>query len=259
MKTKLFKILVLFFPIVILGQVHKEKEVNDQFQTWVSLNSVTKFSEHWGIAADIHLRSNDFFQDTNFFLLRGGIAYIPNSKFSFTGGYAHMWLEPKNPAWTTFSDENRIYQQVQMNTKSGNVSILQRLRNEQRWQEIIVDDAESGKNKFSNRVRYLISVTIPVFKKKTAPSLVISDELLLQFGKEIVYNTFDQNRFFVGIKQAINPKLSFDFGYMNVYQEKSSGYQYDMNHTLRLFFYLNASLKAKKAAAPVVPATSGQN
>jgi len=44
------------------------------------------------------------------------------------------------------------------------------------------------------------------------PSLVLADELLIHFGKEVVYNTFDQNRLFIGIKQNINPKLSFDFG-----------------------------------------------
>ena len=242
MKTKILQFLFIVLPFVLLAQTVQKKEVNQQFQTWVSLNSVTKFSQHWGVVADVHLRTNDFFQDNNFFFLRGGISYIPNSKFSFTGGYAHMWLAPKNPTWSTFSDENRIYQQVQMNTKSGNVSIVQRLRNEQRWQEIIVNDVATGNNKFSNRVRYLISTTIPIFKNKKAPSLVLSDELLIQFGKDIVYNTFDQNRFFVGIKQSINPKLSFDFGYMNVYQQKSTGYQYDMNHTLRLFFYLNSSI-----------------
>ena len=242
MKSNLLKLLFVFFPIVLLSQTVKEKEVNQQFQTWVSLNSVTKFSQHWGIVADVHLRTNDFFQDNNFFFLRGGVSYIPNSKFSFTGGYAHMWLAPKNPSWSTFSDENRIYQQAQMNTKSGNVSVVHRLRNEQRWQEIIINDVETGENKFSNRVRYLLSTTIPIFKKKSAPSLVISDELLIQFGQDVVLNTFDQNRFFIGIKQSINPKLSFDFGYMNVYQQKATGYQYDMNHTLRLFFYLNSSL-----------------
>ena len=237
----MFKILFVIFPILAAAQTINEKEINQQFQTWVSLNSVTKFSPHWGIAADVHFRTNDFFQNTNFLFLRGGISYIPNSTFSFTGGYAHMWLAPKNPTWNSFSDENRIYQQIQMNTKFRNVSIVHRLRNEQRWQEIIINDQETGKNKFSNRVRYLISTNIPIFKIKSAPLLVISDELLLHFGNEIVYNTFDQNRFFIGIKQAINPVLSFDFGYMNVYQQKPNGYQYDMNHTLRLFFYLNSS------------------
>jgi hypothetical protein len=259
LKTNLFKIIVVLFPLVVLAQTPQQKEVTHQTQSWVSINTITKFSDHWGIVADAHIRSNEFFKDNNFYFLRGGIDYIPNATFSFIGGYGRMWLAPRNHDWSTYSDENRIYQQFQMNTKFGNVSILQRLRNEQRWQEKIVNDQETGENRFTDRVRYLISVTIPVFKKKTAPSLVLSDELLIQFGKEIVYNTFDQNRFFIGIKQSINPKLSYDFGYMNVYQQRITGYQYDMNHTLRLFFYLNSSLQSKKRTVQPIPGTSVQD
>jgi hypothetical protein len=224
------------------AQNPKQKEVNQQFQTWIALNSVTKFSHNWGVVAEVHLRANEVFEDTNFFLLRGGLIYMPNAKLSATAGYAHLWLANKDGSWTNFSDENRTYQQLQMNIKSGNINITQRIRNEQRWQEIVVNHVASGRNKFSNRVRYLFGTTIPIFKKKTAPLLVISEELMVQFGKDIVYNTFDQNRIFIGIKQAINPKLSFDFGYMNLYQQKSNGYQYDNIHTLRLFFYLNSSV-----------------
>jgi hypothetical protein len=252
-----YKLIYLGFllSIIALGQAQTEKVINQQTQTWVSLNTVTKFNDQWGIAADAHIRTNEVFHDNNFFFLRGGISYIPNASVSITGGYAHMWLAPTKEGWNTYSDENRIYQQVQMNTKLGKVSVLQRLRNEQRWQEKIVNDLSTGENRFTDRVRYLLSFNIPVFKKKTAPSLVLSDEILIHFGKEVVYNTFDQNRLFIGIKQVINPKLSFDFGYMNVYQQKYTGYQYDMNHTLRLFFYLNSSIKSNK---PVVPHTSGE-
>ncbi|KFC60997.1 hypothetical protein FEM08_01190 [Flavobacterium gilvum] len=212
-------------------------------QTWVSLNSVTKFSDHWGIAGDVHIRENGFFESNNFYLLRGGIAYIPNASVSITGGYAHMWLAPTKEGWSTYADENRIYEQAQLITKIGKVSVLQRLRNEQRWQEKMANDTPTGELRFTNRVRYLASFNIPIFDDKKMPSLVLSDEILIHFGKEVVYNTFDQNRLFIGIKQNVNPKLSFDLGYMNVYQQKYTGYQYDMNHTIRLFFYLNSSLK----------------
>jgi hypothetical protein len=242
------KILVFLFPLIAFGQVPMEKVINQQTQSWISLNTVNKFSEHWGVIADAHIRSNDIFHDNNFYFVRGGITYIPNPAVSITGGYAHMWLAPTKDGWNTYSDENRIYQQAQMTTKLGKVSVLQRIRNEQRWQEKIVNDISSGENRFTNRIRYLVSFNIPVFKKKTAPLLVLSDEILIHFGQEIVYNTFDQNRLFIGIKQSINPKLSFDFGYMNVYQQKYSGYQYDMNHTLRLFFYLSTSTKFHKSA-----------
>jgi hypothetical protein len=244
----LFKFLFLIFPFAVSCQTPLQKEVTQKTQTWLSLNTVTKFSEHWGVVADAHVRWDGFVEENNFYFLRGGFTFIPNKSISLTAGYAHMWLAPSNPDWSTYSDENRFYEQVSLNTTAGKVSILQRIRNEQRWQEKIVNDQETNEVRFTNRLRYLISLNIPIFKKKTLPLLVVSDEILLQFGKEVVYNTFDQNRFFIGIKQTINPKLSFDFGYMNVYQQKYSGYQYDMNHTLRLFFYLNTNLKKNETS-----------
>ncbi|MDR6846479.1 DUF2490 domain-containing protein [Flavobacterium granuli] len=246
----LSKILAILFPFLIFGQGATKKEINQQVQTWVSLNSVTKFSEHWGVAADAHIRENGFFENNNFYFLRGGFSYFPGKSVSLTAGYAHMWLAPTKEGWSTYADENRIYQQAQLTTKVGKVSVLQRLRNEQRWQEKMENDESTGENRFTNRIRYLASFTIPIFNNKKLPSLVLSDELLIHFGKEVVYNTFDQNRLFIGIKQNITPELSYDFGYMNVYQQKYSGYQYDMNHTIRLFFYLNSAIKHNQAMAP---------
>ena len=81
---------------------------------------------------------------------------------------------------------------------------------------------------------------------KKKPRLVLSDEILFQFGEEIVYNTFDQNRFFIGINHRLNKNWTFDFGYMPVFQQKSTGYNYDLNHTIRLFFYLSPDLRKKK-------------
>jgi hypothetical protein len=249
MTRNLFKILVLILPLLALSQTPTEKVVNQKLQTWVSLNTVTKFSDHWGFIADAHVRWDGFVNENNFYFLRGGITYIPSALVTLTAGYAHMWLAPSDPDWSTYADENRFYQQVQLNTLVGKVSILQRVRNEQRWQEKIVDDEVTDQIRFTDRVRYLVSLNIPVFHKKTMPLLVVSDEILLQFGEEAIYNTFDQNRFFVGIKQVIDPKWSFDFGYMNVYQQKYSGIQYDMNHTIRLFFYLSTSIRKKAPSA----------
>lgn len=242
-----FRNLILLIPAILFSQNNKptQKEVTQKQQIWLSLNTVTKFTDHWGFIADYHERWDGFYNENNFYLLRGGITYIPNKLVALTVGYAHMWLAPSNPDWSTYSDENRFYQQVNLNTVAGKVGIVQRIRNEQRWQEKIVNDQETDDVRFTDRVRYLVGLNIPVFKKKTLPLLVVSDEILLQFGNEVIYNTFDQNRFFIGIKQTIDPKWSFDFGYMNVYQQKYSGYQYDMIHTLRLFFYLSTSINRK--------------
>jgi hypothetical protein len=157
-----------------------------------------------------------------------------------------MWVAPTTAGWKTYSNENRIYEQAQITTKIAKVSLFQRLRNEQRWQQKIANDKTTGQNKFTDRIRYLLSFNIPVFKDPKYPALVVADELCIQFGKEVVYNTFDQNRVFLGIKQKLTKDLSFDLGYMLVKQQKASGYQYDVNETFRWFFYYFPDWRKKK-------------
>jgi hypothetical protein len=213
------------------------KMINRQSQAWVSINSVVRLTNKWGFVTDVHERRNHFFADPGFHFVRGGINYWVNDNLTVTAGYAHLWLAPTIRGWKTFADENRLYEQVQLVTKIGRLSMLQRVRNEQRWQEKIINDKATGDNKFTDRVRYLLYFTIPVFKNPKYPSLAVADELCIQFGKEIVYNTFDQNRAYLGIKQRLSKSLSFDLGYMLCLQQKATGNAYDENHTFRCFFY----------------------
>ncbi|WP_460557597.1 DUF2490 domain-containing protein [Ferruginibacter profundus] len=223
----------------------KTKEINKQYQSWVSINSTARLYKKWGLSLDLHERRNNFFKDPSFHFVRAGINYWLKDNIILTTGYGHMWVAPSTAGWKTFSNENRIYQQAQITSKTGRISMLQRIRNEQRWQQKIVNDKATGQNKFTDRIRYLLSFTIPVSKKTKYPSFVVADELCIQFGKEIIYNTFDQNRVFIGIKQKCTKDLSFDLGYMLVKQQKSSGYQYDVNETFRWFFYYTPDFRKK--------------
>jgi hypothetical protein len=230
----------------LLAQV-RQKEINKQDQAWVSINSTLRLTDKWGFVLDVHERRNNFFKDPSFHFIRLGANYWLMDNITVTAGYAHLWLAPTTNGWETFANENRIYEQAQITTKLSAVRLLQRLRIEQRWQQKIANDKPTGDNKFTNRVRYLLSFTIPLSKNNNLPSLVLSDELLVQFGKEVVYNTFDQNRLFVGIKQKVSKNLSLDIGYMYVTQQKASGYQYDENSTFRWFFYYTPDCRKKKA------------
>ena len=236
----------LFLPGAARSQV--EKEINQQVQIWGSLNSTTRLTDRWGVIGDVHVRRNDFLQDPSFYFLRFGAHYWITEKLTVSLGYAHMWQAPSCDECETWSGENRIYEQLQYATKFGKTGVLHRVRNEQRWKETVVNDVATGETSFSNRIRYLLSLTIPVSEDRTVPSLVLSDEILLQFGNEIVLNTFDQNRLFAGIKKILNPSWSYDLGYMMVYQQKASGYEYDLNHTLRWFFYFSPDLRKVKSS-----------
>ena len=243
---------ICLFIILITGnntiaQV-PQKEINNQHQAWVSINSTVKLTNKWGFVADVHERRNNFFKDASFHFIRFGVNYWLMDNVTLTAGYAHLWLAPTTNGWKTFSNDNRVYEQAQITSKLSAVRLLQRLRIEQRWQQKIANDKPTGNNKFTTRVRYLMSFTIPVSTNANLPSLVLSDEILVQFGKEVVYNTFDQNRVFVGIRQKVTKSLSFDLGYMFVNQQKASGYQYDHNNTFRCFFYYTPDCRKKAIA-----------
>jgi len=233
-----------FLPALITT-AQTTRQVNHQTQTWFSVNTTAHLNDRWSILADAHMRRNQFVAQNGFEFLRAGIQYSVDKNLSFAMGYAHMWVHPSTPGWKTVSNENRIYQQAILLSKFHKVSIMQRFRNEQRWQQKISADKFTGKNRFTDRFRYLLSFTIPVFKNNKLPALSISDEIAMQAGKEVLYNTFDQNRIFAGIRQKVTKDLSFDAGYMIVYQQKYSGIQYDLNNTYRLFFYYTPSLNKK--------------
>ena len=63
-----------------------------------------------------------------------------------------------------------------------------------------------------------------IFTRRTC--FVLNDEVHLNFGKEIIYNYFDQNRFFVGLSYQTGKMSNLQFGYMNVFQQLAAGNRY---------------------------------
>jgi Protein of unknown function (DUF2490) len=210
------------------------KQVTQRTQSWYSINSTFRFSDRWGAVADFHTLNDGLFEDNFYFLRFGGVYWI-DGKHPVIAGVGRMWKAPAE-GLQTWAIENRIYQQWSTATHTGRWSILQRIRTEQRWRDQLVNDTIIG-TQFSFRLRYLAGFEFSAFKNPKLPAFVISDELLVQFGPSIVFNTFDQNRFFVGIRLHVSERVNFDTGYMNIFQQRPTGYQYDMSHVFRLFIY----------------------
>jgi len=238
---------ILFFSgAFVFGETAlPEKKITDYFQSWFSINNTLRFTNHWGMVGDLHIRRDNFLKDDYFYFLRAGAIYYISGKYPVILGVAHLWQAP--PAGkNTWGNENRIYEQWSGTQKEGITSILNRVRIEQRWRDQLVNDQVVGNKLFTLRIRYLASFEIRPFKNPMIPGVVISDEACIQFGESIVYNTFDQNRVFLGLKQSLSQKLSFDIGYMNIFQQKSTGNQYTSSHDFRLFFYYNVDFRRNR-------------
>jgi hypothetical protein len=128
------------------------------------------------------------------------------------------------------------------------LTTLQWLRLEQRFNEKVVADQKQNGYNYNFRVRYNFSFFIPLKGKELiakTPFAAIGNELFLNFGDRVVYNTFDQNRLFAGFGYQISSHLNAQLGYMNIYQQEDSGNNYLSTHVIRLFLFHSLDLRNK--------------
>jgi len=235
MKAVIITLSFLIFSSTVQAQVEKRIIRNDH--VWISVNNLYQLTNRWGVLSDTHIRRTNFIDDPSFYFIRGGVQYSIKRNLRVAGGYAHLWLASLNEEpWDNYLNENRIYQQVSFSHRYPGVNTLFRLRNEQRIFNTRVNGESLNDHYWIHRVRMLLSASIP-FREGGRTQFLIADEMHLNFGKKVVFNTFNQNRLTVGIKYRISPQWSLDTGYMMVFQQRNSGFEYNLNHTFRLFFY----------------------
>jgi hypothetical protein len=211
MITKFMRIMkaysIYFAFIVILlsvdAKAQTEKQINHQSLVWLASVNTIRFNEHWGLIADFHFRTYDFLSHSYYYITRGQASYWFNENVTAGLGYGHMWGAPTKAGFHLYSNENRITEQVQFNSPKKKFSITNRFRMEQRWQQKVVNNQKTNDYRFTNRLGYAIKFSYAPFKSRSLPTLVNTEEVMVQFGKEVIYNTFDQGRFYFGIKQNI--------------------------------------------------------
>jgi hypothetical protein len=220
-----------------------QRQIDDQSLFWLGSVNDIRFNEHWALNADFHFRSFDFLSHSYVYILRGRADHYFNESLAAGIGYGHMWTAAFTVPRAPFSNENRITEQVQVNSKKNQFSISNRWRLEQRWQQKILNNEKTGDYRFTIRLRYAINFIYSPFKNPILPSFTNYNEFMMQFGKEVVYNTFDQLRLSFGIRQTITPQLNVDLNYMYIYQQQASGNQYVRANTLRLFINYSGGRK----------------
>jgi hypothetical protein len=198
---------------------------------------------------DVHYRQTDNFIDRPFqFLFRPAVTYFIKDNLRFNLGYAFVNHFPAK-GLDTSRPEHRTWQQIWWNQKYPGLTTLQWLRFEQRFNRKIANDVlEEGYN-FNYRLRYNISFFIPLRGKEMVaktPFLAVTNEIFLNFGDKILYNTFDQNRFFAGVGYQFTSHLNAQLGYMNLFQQEIAGNKYMSTNAIRLFFFHSFDLRNKE-------------
>ncbi|MES1224039.1 MAG: DUF2490 domain-containing protein [Bacteroidota bacterium] len=246
------RILVFLTAIIVAEETFSQnKQTTSVRQFWAGYFNQTRFSDKWGIWSDLHLRTKeDFVSNLSVSIIRLGLTYYLNDATKLTAGYGYVNFFPADNHSKISQPEHRPWQQIQWHTKYTKTRTMQILRLEERYRcKILNDSTLAGGYSFNWRLRYNFLFQVPLSKKGPEPktwSFIANDEVHINFGKQIVNNYFDQNRFFLGFAYHTSKTDNLQIGYMNVFQQLAAGNQYKSIHTGRVFYFHNLDLRNKK-------------
>ncbi len=242
----------IFFLLIILGaRCYSQKKATSIQQIWIGNTSQLRFSQKWGASFDLQIRSRGkFFNGLSQVSSRIGLVYLPNESLRLAAGYYFANNIPRDYHNAIFQIEHTGWQQVSWSNKFPRLNINQSVRLEERFRHRVKNEFELGEGySFNYRTRYNILFNLALSRLAFAPhsfSAVLYNEVYLNFGKQIIYNTFDQFRTYAGLNFALSKKANLQFGYMYAFQQLAAGNRYRHLHAARIFYLYNLDLRRKK-------------
>ncbi len=243
------KFVAAFIILLATSQVNAQTKSSESFgQVWLGYFNQTRLSNKWGIWAEAQIRTKeDLFTNFSTGFGRVGLTYYLTDDVKLTAGYAYVNHFPADNHAKISRPEHRVWQQIQWHTKYPKLRLMQWFRLEERYRRKVLDedDLAEGYN-FNYRIRYNIFSQFPLSKKRFQPKtfwLIVNNEVHINFGKQIVNNYFDQNRFFLGMGYQVNASDNVQFGYMNLFQQLAAGNQYRTIHAARIGYSHNLDLR----------------
>lgn len=240
--------LIVIITFLAFG-LNAQKQVIQIEKTFLGVFNQTRFSNRLGLWTDLHHRmTDDYFGRPLQSLGRIGLSLFVTDNFRITAGYCLAYNYPPK-GFRASKIEHRPWQQLFFRQNIGKIQTIQILRLEERYNQIVVNDEASSHFHYTNRLRYNFLLLLPFSKQGIVPKKlfgVLNNEVFINFGKNVMYNVFDQNRFFAGLGYQISKHSSLHVGYMNIFQQQATGNKFENSDCIRLFFYHSLDLRKEK-------------
>ena len=250
MKGLLLFIVFSIFMLSAGAQTTKNTETSSQI--WAGYFNQSRISNKWGFWLDAQIRTTDHFLDSMVSLVfRPGLTYYFNDNTRATAGYAYMIHFPADNTGDISQPEHRFWQQFQWAINNKKTRLVQRVRLEERFRRKFESADELADDYYFNyRFRYNLTLQIPISGnafKNGSLAAVISDEVMVNFGKQVVYNYFDQNRFLIGLNYYIKDNNTIFLGYMHQFQQLATGNDYQQMNVLRVIYTHNLDFRKSES------------
>jgi hypothetical protein len=184
----------------------------------------------------------------NLYLIRVQGRYKINDHLETGAGFAYFSVDTQvpeiNPNYST--PEYRGQQDITWKLNRNKVTFTQRFQLEERFIHNTNKDERLPGTTFSWRFRYRLQADYTFWKKeKQLLKAVVSDEIMFNFGKKIIKNTFDQNRIYAALHYGLNSNLAFELGYLNSFQRRASGIDYFNRDIIRFSIFHKIKIQKK--------------
>jgi hypothetical protein len=229
-------ILLLF---IVPTSLRAQKSITNQSLYWIRYYNIWTINDKWAWHNEVDNRRFLTINRQHHLITHSRIHYklAPNADVAL--GLTYSLQSPHDPYGDSrlVVPERRIYQESNFSSPLSERWTLQhRVRIDQRFIRRTQGAELAEGYDFNFRFRYRLQVSCllsnPTRKHRT--TLKLSDELMVNAGKSIVYNHFDQNRIYIGIEQQMHKHLSVELGYLNWYQQRASGNQFFSRDIIRL-------------------------
>lgn len=242
--------ITVWYLLAADAAAQEPKNIDYDEQLWYGYFNQTRFNARWGMWLDVQYRTkNHFIRHPFQFVVRPGLTYYINDQTRLTGGYAYFIHYPADNHPGIAQPEHRFWQQVQWQTVYKKVSTQQAFRFEQRFRrEVDAPDRLGEDYHFNYRMRFNFQMQVPLTSKrfeKGDVSFVVGNEVMVNFGKQIVYNYFDQNRFSTGLRYYYRGRNNLLLGYQHVFVASSQKATYRVIQAIRLTLFHNMDLRKK--------------
>ncbi|MBX0333711.1 DUF2490 domain-containing protein [Pontibacter sp. HSC-14F20] len=213
------------------------KKVTHQELIWFTYTNTLKFSPKWALISEIHERRFINPDRHHQFVLRSQARYALGENWEAVAGLTYFRQSPNDPNATQrlVVPELRPHVQLNYNQPLVRFMITHRYRAEKRFFRNTADGELADGYNTNYRFRYRLGIEYHLTDIREQPlKLKVSDELLINAGKNIIYNRFDQNRMYAGLNYAILNDLEVEAGYLNWYQQRPAGDQFYNRHIINL-------------------------
>lgn len=159
------------------------------------------------------------------------VNFSPLKDLTLGNAFAYYLNSPGDPEFASSFKvpEIRLNHDLGYKHKFKNLILGHRYRMEERFIKKRLNDALIEGYRFVERLSYTVSLECNLLKSKSKDhnlSLKLSDGIFINSNSGIIYNTFDQNRFYAALNYQLIKNMSVELGYINLFQQRISGDEY---------------------------------